>query len=540
MKIRHDVLKISKSMHTWVGVSSGILLFICFFAGGLSIFQNEINRWATPPQQVLPTLDHAQYPQLIEKLQQQYPATQQAFTLNFNALEFHQAPIHWTEKISPEQFNVAQQTWLASLNAEGELLVQQENLAKAGWLIEQLHETAGIPGMAGHHALGVYVMGAVALLYFLALLSGLMILIPTLSKDFFAMRQGKNKKRFWLDTHNVVGITSLPFHIVISISVVVFAFHDLFYDAISKVALDGQSPFGAPVKQRIVIENPRLDLPQILSKVQQHAPEYEIQSIQFSQLDQPEKARARVGLYSPTLMLRGAHHDFMVFNPYQLHQIDPSNIASQRSVSGDVVTSMFSLHFGNFGGNNVRWLYLILGLGGAYLFYSGNILWIETRARKQKNTQDIVVKQRKDVVFLANLTISSCLGCVLAIATALMAGKIGTVVLSIDSMNHLYMTVYYAVFIASLIYTFVLGYQKALGHLFLAIACVLIFMPISTIVAIVSQDQIFWSYSDLWLVDLTAFILALLFFRFYQKAQQRMKVSERGSLWSDQTVEQVN
>lgn len=537
MKIRNDVIKISKSMHTWVGVSSGILLFICFFAGGLSIFQNEISRWATPPQQVLPAIANAQYPVLIQKLQQDYPATQQAFTLNLNALELHQAPIHWTEKVDADHFNAAQQTWLASLNAQGELIVRQENLAKAGWLVEQLHETAGIPGMVGHHALGVYIMGAVALLYFLALMSGLIILMPTLAKDFFAMRQGKNKKRFWLDTHNVVGITSLPFHIVISISVVVFAFHDLFYDAISTVALDGKSPFGTPVKQQVVIQNPQLDVQQILAQVQQHAPEYEIQSIQFSHLDQPAKAKARVGLYSPALMLRGAHHDFMVFNPYQLAQMDDSNLASQRSASADVVTSMFSLHFGNFGGNNIRWIYFILGLGGAYLFYSGNMLWIETRARKQKQAQEGVLKQRRDVVFLANLTIATCLGCVLAIASALMAGKISTFMLSIDSMNHLYMTAYYAVFIASVVYTVVVGYQKALVHLLLAIACVLMMIPFSTIVAVFSQGQIFWFYSDLWCVDLTACILALLFFRFYQMARRRAKTSEIGSLWSDRTLE---
>ena len=78
-------------------------------------------------------------------------------------------------------------------------------------------------------------MGVAGVMYFLALVSGVILLLPTLVKDFFALRAGKNHKRFWLDAHNVVGIASLPFHIVISVTVIVFAFHDQFYDSLQDV-----------------------------------------------------------------------------------------------------------------------------------------------------------------------------------------------------------------------------------------------------------------------------------------------------------------
>src|SRR3546814_5880025 len=35
----------------------------------------------------------------------------------------------------------------------------------------------------------------------------------------------------WLDLHNVLGLFSLPFHIIMALTSVVFAFHDQFYDA---------------------------------------------------------------------------------------------------------------------------------------------------------------------------------------------------------------------------------------------------------------------------------------------------------------------
>src|SRR3546814_19255437 len=41
------------------------------------------------------------------------------------------------------------------------------------------------------------------------------------------------------------------------------------------------------------------------------------------------------------------------------------------------ISSFFALHFGNYGSAPVRWSYFFLGLAGAFLFYSGNLLWIE-------------------------------------------------------------------------------------------------------------------------------------------------------------------
>jgi uncharacterized iron-regulated membrane protein len=75
------------------------------------------------------------------------------------------------------------------------------------------------------------VVGVMALLYVVALVSGLIILLPTLVKDFFALRIRKNIKRLWMDVHNALGIVSLPFHLVMALTCVVFAFHDEFYQA---------------------------------------------------------------------------------------------------------------------------------------------------------------------------------------------------------------------------------------------------------------------------------------------------------------------
>src|SRR3546814_940421 len=83
----------------------------------------------------------------------------------------------------------------------------------------------GRPGLLNerHYSLclpivGTWLMGLVRLLYGLALLSGVVIHLPRLLQNLFALRPGRNLKQFWQDAHNVVGVLSLPMHVMFAIT----------------------------------------------------------------------------------------------------------------------------------------------------------------------------------------------------------------------------------------------------------------------------------------------------------------------------------
>lgn len=42
MKVRSDVLRIYQSIHTWTGIIAGIVLFIGFYAGALTMFKGRL------------------------------------------------------------------------------------------------------------------------------------------------------------------------------------------------------------------------------------------------------------------------------------------------------------------------------------------------------------------------------------------------------------------------------------------------------------------------------------------------------------------
>src|SRR3546814_12333043 len=46
--------------------------------------------------------------------------------------------------------------------------------------------------------------------------------------------------------------------------------------------------------------------------------------------------------------------------------------------------TFYGLHTGQYDGATITWAYFVLGFSGAWLFYSGNLLWIETRRKNAR------------------------------------------------------------------------------------------------------------------------------------------------------------
>ena len=89
-----------------------------------------------------------------------------------------------------------------------------------------------------------------------------------------------------------------------------------------------------------------------------------------------------------------------------------SQLPGQRDANHATLSAAYALHFGEFGNGVVVWLYFLLGLGGAFLFYSGNLLWIESR-RKRRQPQ-----QPRAGVNMARATVGVCIGLCVAISIA--------------------------------------------------------------------------------------------------------------------------
>ncbi|MCP3863429.1 MAG: PepSY domain-containing protein [Aestuariibacter sp.] len=519
MKIRSDILRTYQSIHTWTGITTGLLLFIAFFAGALTMFKSPITQWAVPENHVLPAISVGQYDELVQQATAQYEAANNGFTLHFDQ---HHSPMTWYEQGGGRGLSIDSHLRQASFNKEGELVsvANQQNLL--GDLIDQLHRTAGIPGKAGHEDIGVLLLGVASALYFIALVSGVIFLLPTLVKSFFSLRQKKGANRFWLDTHNLIGITSLPFHLLIAWTVVVFAFHDMLYGGLSLIY--GDEPMfernGGSKQVYSVAELPPVE--RYFEAVGNMVDGYDIVSLTFADLATP-RARLSIEVAGDGKLQRAAETDIIAMHPFTLDVTYSTLSIPENGAFGPLVKSFFALHFGNFANDTGRWIYFLLGMMGAILFYTGNLLWLEKRRQKQ-------AKQSRSVTIMAKLTIGVCLGSVLGVATSILASK--WLYLAGVDINLGYINVYYGVFIASLGFAFWQGAAKSAIALQALIAATCLGVPLTSFFTVLFSHDTHWHFAGgTLLVDGLALVFAWIFFKAARKTRQRAYQGEPDSIW---------
>lgn len=531
MRIRADIIGIYKSLHTWTGLLAGMALFIAFFAGALTMFKEPLNLWASPHR--VQSISSEQLPTLIEKtLLSNSELSSRGFTLHLRTDSSTPAPLTWVAgDVSRNPSMTSERIFWSNLDARGDVVTGQYQASPLGNLIDYLHQTAGIPG-TGHHLFGVYVMGVIAILYFIALISGLIVLLPTLVNDFLAMRVGRNLKRFWLDAHNAIGIVSLPFHLMIALTVIVFAFHDFIYDSL-QVAVYGDRPIferpamiNGPTRTIQEIRSPA----EILAELQKVSPDFIPREMVYSNVLESH-ASVRIGGEDNGRILRGATRGFTTINPYKGSVTEVDYLPGSQQGYATIITSFFALHFGNFGGTPVRWLYFLLGMCGAFLFYTGNLLWIEARRRRQR-LSDVVPIQRRDTWAMAALTVGVCWGSVAGVASAMTAGK-WVHIAGVD-ISTVYLGVYYTVFLGAVSWAFIVGPARALVHMLGFCSLASLSIPLTAIAVWLLPSLPAWTNFTLGSlsVDLTAFALALCFAVSARKAYRRAWHGATDSVWS--------
>lgn len=532
--MRADYIRIYKSVHTWTGILSGMALFIAFYAGALTVFKEPLDRWASPPRaQALVPLEQAQT--LITRTLAAEPAAARDFSLHLKAAEHLPARLSWEVRDpgADDHDAGAVKHYAATLDASGALQTQQTQPSPLGVFIDVLHRVVGLPMDSDPNR---WFMGVVAALYAVALFSGVVVLLPSLVKDFFALRVGKNLKRMWLDAHNVVGIVSLPFHIVMAITAVVFAFHDQIYGLQDDLIHQGRwaSAFArGPAKPSPQpARDPSTLLPplQLVQLAQAQSPGFVPETLQYLGVTTP-RATVRVWGRDDAAVLPRARGGFIAIDPYSGKVLNRDFMPGGQSTPQLWISSFFALHMAAFGGSLVQWLYFLLGLAGAWLFYSGNLLWIETR-RKRAAKDGQPPKQRLDTRLMAAATIGVCLGCVCGISLMLLGSR--WLHGRVDDLLAWHQGLYYAAFFAALAWAFLRGAARASVQLLWCAALLTAAVPLSSLLTLAGIGAAPWAHSSPAAlgVDATALLLALGLAWMARATARRVQAGSADSVWS--------
>ena len=348
-------------IHTWTSLICTAFLLMLALTGLPLIFHHEIDHLLGDAPQVkelpagTPTLD---LQQLVLAAQAHRPGeVMQYFGWDDdepNAVLTIMAPTAGTEPNSSHTFMLDART--------GEAIDVPSANGGIMMVMLRLHVDmfAGLPGKL--------LLAFMGILFVLAIISGTVLYLPFMRRhDFATVRTDKSRRLRWLDLHNLIGVVTLTWALVVGVTGVISASADLIIAAWRAETLSAMiEPYrDAPPLTHLA---PASDLLHIAARA---APDMQPDFIAF-----PGTRFSSEHHYS-VFMKGSTHLTSHLLTPVL---IDASNL-EVTAVAGrpwymDAMGMSQPLHFGDYGGMPMKILWALLDIATIVVLGSGLYLWL--------------------------------------------------------------------------------------------------------------------------------------------------------------------
>lgn len=391
--------KFFRAFYAWhkrLGLFLGLHLLVLILTGTLLIFKDELSHSSSPsPSQLSSQKTELSLQTLLNLAREQDP-NGRPLAIQFSEQDANQLTIRMGENGSPK-FSGSKRLYFDRFEGAKETL----NPSGGFWdFILRLHREF----LLGFY--GKLYVGFLGFLFVLSLLSGLYVFGPTsLRLAFGAIRQGK---KIWTysDIHKMIGAGSFAWLMLIAVTGTLLATSGQLlkiYQYTELKTLHEQYP--------LVIEGPFASLDKAEASVKALKPESEISFITFP----------------ATEFATGSHFVFVVndkdgWRKYlsEIVLVDgkTGEITEARSLPWYLKAAILSepLHFGNYGGLPLKFIWMGFGLLGLFLSISGPYLTYLKRKKAGVRGRETKEKPRKSQhspylvpSYYGLLTISGCL-----------------------------------------------------------------------------------------------------------------------------------
>jgi len=374
-------------LHDWSGLVVGWLLFAIALAGTLSVFREEIGDWARPEASCC-TVDSADAGAAAVAWLSAHAASSPSWFIQPADARSGTSYAVWSDARTGYI-----QKWLDARSGSPDGI--RDTLG--GDFFYRLHFELQLP-----YPWGRILSASAALAMLLALLTGI-VAHRRIFVDFFTFRPRKGQ-RSWLDAHNLLAVTALPFHLMIA-----------FTGALTLATLI--MPWGAMSAYR--------GDPTALTR-----------ALYPAAIDRPATGR-RAALAPIRPMLAEAERRF-AGGLYQINIVNPGDAAAVVTLvraedarigveaetlsfdgpSGRLIAAhdehrpgvaiydvLYGLHTARYADTPVRWLYFVSGVALAAMIGTGLLLWTAKRRRQRPDAAHRLV-ERLNLGFVAGTPIA--------------------------------------------------------------------------------------------------------------------------------------
>lgn len=204
-------------LHTVSGISITIGLFVIFFAGSFTLFREEIKEWesatAEGKEKVEPEKKReTDYCLILQKMEQKVPHIYgRKIYGRISALNGKHS-FYISETADTSAGKAGQESFRFGYNDSKKQLISQSESFSLGELLYLLHFYYQLD------RIGYYISGFVALFFFFAIITGVIVHWKKVFSNFFVFRPKQKMKTIWTDAHTALGFIGLPFQFVYALT----------------------------------------------------------------------------------------------------------------------------------------------------------------------------------------------------------------------------------------------------------------------------------------------------------------------------------
>jgi len=514
-------------LHSWVGLITGVLLFIIAFSGAVAVFAKpELVIWANDEIRAPIKLD----PQAYEDLVNEYaikvgPAYQEEVHIRL--------PSTRTTEFSRVIFEGHFETPEGKEKHEGIVYqfdprnLQQVNESEMDAFFDNLQLDMST-FLAHFHAdlhlgrpVGLILTGLLGLTLMVSIITGLFIHRKILGQ-LFTFRIRKTFSLMLTDGHKVMSVWAVLFHSTI-------AFTGAFLGLATVLLIPAAAYVGFNGDQDKLLETFTAIKAPIIAHIEQ--PTQLANIIEHSAKSRPDLdftdiAIMGYGDQNALVYIRGTGGEqlggeTLIYNGASAEYIkSEARFGRLEGVTGKILDAMFPLHYGNFGGVFVKIIWSILGIMTALLPITGLMLWIERGLTAQQPNHS-----KRTYHNFNRLLIGACGGIVLATVSLFLAQLfLNSLMSGLDHTSVIFM-MFFGVWAVAFITPFILNYSQVFKTLTLTTAAIL--MAIMPLDAILTGSHIFNVFDTQHYVSITInsvlFVFGVLIILAYSKVSNVQK-----------------
>ncbi|MNF31037.1 hypothetical protein D3C84_117890 [compost metagenome] len=368
--------KLIGKIHLWLGLSSGIIVFIIAITGCLYAFQEEIQNITEDYRFVEKQNEPFLLPSQLEQIARKELPEKALHAIKYNGAEksaeaifFHYEPTYY---------------YIVYLNPYSGKVLETVNMDEGFFrFILDGHFYLWLP-----HEIGQTVVASATLIFLILLLSGLFLWYPknknaTKQRFWFKWKKGTKWKRKNYDWHNITGFYTLSIALIFAITGLVWGFQWFAYSYYTVLGGEKSLVYEDPIssKNKIQTSKPLDKIWILMQKEYPQAKSIEVHPPENDSTAIAANANPEEGTYWKT--------DYRYFDQYTLEEKEVKHIYGKHenaAISDKLMRMNYDIHTGAVFGLAGKIFAFLISLLIASLPISGFYIWWGRNKKKKSTT----------------------------------------------------------------------------------------------------------------------------------------------------------